>query len=358
MNSKKIIILTIAISLIGCTKTLVLDLKNSVNESYALRYSVTKDKNIPEKIGIGTIQNNGSTPLKQDFPTDSEVTLQALRDSLVIWKSLVYTMNQDRKDSLNIDKETLGFREYDPASALKDLESTEQEFRKIIPQLDNLQPINNAFNSGLGAFIVRKKNTDDPWQTIINADAYDGVKDLNWIQQMTGAGQLTIEKTITMNKSVTSKIDGGYAIFKAEAGYTDSDLYDYTVKINLVPIKLNDTTFTILHKMESNQIYKQYLNILSRYIKNKDYEVRFINRAWIIKDFSTGYKKYSKIELGGEIKAGIVDGSVAYTTTNDLHNISVFKDMVGGFEWEPVNTVSDDGAQVMETNSIINTPSN
>ena len=221
-------------------------------------------------------------------------------------------MNQDRKDYLNINKESLGFEEYDPVTALKDLESTEQQFRKIIPQLDNLQPLNNAFSAGLGAFIFRKKNTSDPWQTIINADAYDGVKDLDWIQRMTGAGQLNIEKNITMNKSVTSKIDVGYAIFKAQAGYTDSDLYNYTVKINLVPLKLNDTTFTVMHKMQTDPKYKQYLTTLIKCIKNTDYEVRFINRAWIIKDFTTEYKKYSKIEPGGEIKVGsIVDGSVA-----------------------------------------------
>lgn len=363
MNSKELIILTIAILLTGCTKTLVLDLKNSDNETYALRYSVTKDKNIPEKIGIGSIKNNGYIlNKKEDFPADSEVTLQALRgDSLVIWQSPVYTMNQDRKDSINIYKNGSGFIEYDPASALKVLESTEQEFKKIVPELNKFQTEDNAFNAGLGSFIARKRNTNDPWETIINAGAYDGVKDANWRLINAGAGELTIEKTITMNKNLTSRVDGGFTIFKALAGYTDSDFYDYSVKINLLPLKLNDTTFTVMRKMQTNKIYKQYLDILNKYIKDTTYEVRFLNKVWIIKDFTTGYKKYNKIESDGGIKAGsFVDGNVAYTSTNEFHNVSIFKNIVGSFEWEPVNKMLDDDvddAQVMKTNSIVNNPS-
>lgn len=335
MKDHTILAAILLVPLLGCQRTLTLAVKNpDKDQSYELRYQVKEEAKQPEFIGIKTIGPEKTEKFIDKFDVDNEVTLQARQNNYIVWESGSYTMNKDRKDDLIIDVSKFGPKRFDPVSAAQELAEADKKFKELIVA-KGYRLLVNVLNTDFGSFVAKKKG--GTWFAVVGPDVYGGKKDLNWVTANIGAGGVRIQKLVQMNRTLTTQASGGYAIFQAKAGFTDSDFYEYSVNIDIVTLMHEDTFVTAKAKLalRSDDIAKAANAELDKYIGNDNYTVAFVRGIHYFKDYTVSYRKANKLAFNTSLTAGtFLDGSAAYEMSNTTTTDNAYKDMVGGFFYE------------------------
>ena len=320
--------------------TLTLKVTNpDKDQAYELRYQIKPENKPPQFRAVQTIKAGTTSELAEKFPKDSEVSLQARQNTYIIWESPAYTLNKDRRDEISIDSSKV--KRFDPEEAAKQLLESDTKFRELVVA-KGYRALVNVLEADFGSFVAKKKG--GTWFTVVGPAVYGGKKDLNWVSTNIGASAIKIQRTVLMNRAVTARASAGYAIFQAKSGFTDTDLYQYGLNIDIVTLMHDDTFVTAKTRLalKDDPVAKAANAKLDEYLKDTNYVVAFVRGIHYFKDYTTSYRKTRKVALDATVTAGsFLDGGAAYELTDNTTSDSTYKDTVGGFFYESDADVID-----------------
>ncbi|WP_163999587.1 hypothetical protein [Pyxidicoccus caerfyrddinensis] len=325
----------------SCVKTLNVKVSNPDKASYILRVSVREEGKAPTLNDIGTIGANQDQTVSEKFSNNSNVKIQARQANYVVWESPDYRLDRDRSDIVTID--TSHIRRVDPEGSAKELMETDKKFKELIP-VKGYRPLINVLETDFGSFVVRRKDSTEDWRTIVAPGHYGGVKDLNWVKANVGSSSARIQQTVLLNRTTTAQVSGGVALFEAKAGYTDQDLYEYGVNIDIMTLKHNDTFASAKAKLAlaTSDVAKSVNAELDRYLADQRYVVAFVRSVHYFNDYVISYRKASKVSVDATLQGGtLFDSSGAYQLESIGASTNAYKDQVGGFFFEQVDDVID-----------------
>lgn len=328
---------------LGCAPTLQLTVRNPANEpTYELRFQMKQEGREPASVGVGELSGGKERVVKESFPRDSKVLLQARKDSYVVWESGEFLMNKSRTEEVTIDSKKI--KTVDSEASVKALAEAENRLKQIVATA-GYQPVSNVLQTGFGSFVARKKGGS--WFTVASPKLYpEGQKTAEWLKNSVGPSAVKIHTSVLMNSKATAQASTTVAIFQARAGFTNSDLYEYGMEIDIITLTHDDTFASAKAKLtlSNDPIARQVNAQLDKYIQDPQFEVAYVRGMHIFNQYQVSYRKASRLAVDASAKlaaASIFEAGAAYTMDNQADNVSLYKDFVGGFLYESEDDILD-----------------